>query len=75
MYEIFVHVLNPGNATCADGQAGVCVSQLLGSIPDNLNIWNSKPYVNIVQNFGFHNNLTHKRLPIVEDTTPSLVRR
>jgi len=38
---------------CADGQGGVCVSQLVGSNPDKQNVLNSKPDVNIVVGFGF----------------------
>nr|AON96381.1 laccase 1 [Coptotermes formosanus] len=47
-------VVNPQNATCASGQGGVCVSQLVGSIPDNQNVLNSFPDVNIVLKFGFY---------------------
>jgi hypothetical protein len=54
MVEIFFQVMNPQNATCDDGQGGVCVSQLVGSIPDYQNVLNSRPDVNIVLNFGFH---------------------
>jgi hypothetical protein len=54
MAEIFVQVLNPPNATCASGQGGVCVSQLVSSIPDNQNVLNVYPDVNIVLKFGFH---------------------
>jgi len=54
MVEISVQVLNPLNATCADGQGGVCVSQLLGLIPDNQNVLNVYPDVNIVLKFGFY---------------------
>jgi hypothetical protein len=52
--EIFVQVLNPENATCAVGQGGACVSQLVSSIPDNQNVLNVYPDVNIVLKFGFH---------------------
>jgi hypothetical protein len=54
MVEIFFQVLNPPNATCASGQGGMCVSQLVGLIPDNQNVLNVYPDVNIVLNFGFH---------------------
>jgi hypothetical protein len=54
MAEIFVQVLNPQNATCDNGQGGVCVSQLVGSIPDNQNVLNVNPDVNIVLKFGFY---------------------
>ena len=54
MVEIFFQVLNPQNATCANGQGGMCVSQLVGSIPDNQNVLNVYPDVNIVLKFGFH---------------------
>jgi hypothetical protein len=53
MVDIFVQVLNPQNATCANGQGGVCVSQLVSSNPDNQNVLNVKPDVNIVLKFGF----------------------
>jgi hypothetical protein len=54
MVEIFVQVMNPQNATCASGQGGVCVSQLVGSNPDDQNVLNVYPDVNIVVQFGFH---------------------
>ena len=54
MVEIFVQVLNPQNATCANGQGGVCVSQLVSSNPDNQKVLNVKPNVNIVLEIGFH---------------------
>ncbi|PNF18423.1 hypothetical protein B7P43_G09045 [Cryptotermes secundus] len=47
-------VLNPQNASCDVGQGGVCVSQLVGSIPDDKNVLSRKPDVNIVFRFGFH---------------------
>ena len=50
---MFVQVVNPQNATCANGQGGVCVSQLVGLIPDNQNVLNVFPDVNIVVSFGF----------------------
>ena len=53
MVDIFVQVLNPQNATCANGQGGVCVSQLVSSNPDNQNVLNVKPNVNILLRFGF----------------------
>jgi len=54
MAEIFVQILNPQNATCGYGQGAVCVSQLVGSIPDDQNVLNVYPDVNIVLNFGFY---------------------
>lgn len=50
---MFVQVVNPQNATCDNGQGGVCVSQLVGLIPDNQNVLNVFPDVNIVVAFGF----------------------
>lgn len=52
-------ILNPENATCANGQGGVCVSQLVGKVPDNQNVLDVSPDVNIVLKFGFYlfNNL------------------
>ena len=57
MVEIFVQVLNPQNATCAEGEGGVCVSQLVASIPDKHNVLDRKPDENIVLGFGFYNYL------------------
>nr|ALQ52760.1 laccase BP76 [Neocapritermes taracua] len=50
-------VLNPQNATCAEGEGGVCVSQLVASIPDKHNVLDRKPDENIVLGFGFYNYL------------------
>ena len=57
MVEIFVQVLNPQNATCAEGEGGVCVSQLVAFIPDKHNVLDRKPDENIVLGFGFYNYL------------------
>jgi len=54
MAEIFVQVLNPENATCFEGQGGMCVSQLNGSVRDTQNVLNVSPDVNIVLKFGFY---------------------
>ena len=54
MVEISVQVMNPLNASCASGQGGVCVSQLVGADPDNQNVLNTRPDVNIRLKFGFH---------------------
>ena len=43
MVEIFVQVLNPQNATCGEGEGGVCVSQLVASIPDKHNVLDRRP--------------------------------
>jgi hypothetical protein len=50
MVEIFVQVMNPQKATCASGQGGMCVSQLVGSIPENQNVLNVYPDVNLKVN-------------------------
>ena len=57
MVEIFVQVLNPQNATCHDGEGGVCVTQLEASIPDKQNVLDRRPDENIVLGFGFYNYL------------------
>ncbi|PSN35801.1 hypothetical protein C0J52_21815 [Blattella germanica] len=48
------NVLNPQNATCASGQGGVCVSQLVGSEADRDNVLGRRPNVTLTLPFGFH---------------------
>jgi hypothetical protein len=49
-----VSVLDPQNASCDVGQGGMCVSQLVSSIPDDKNVLNRKPDVNMKFRAGFH---------------------